>query len=200
MIDGSPLIALGHTEAPFSKVIVCDLDHENVEALRARSAQYSGRAVIVEGDCNLLIDQIVSEIPPYGFNMALIDPFSAGQLRFETISKLARFSRMDLIINWPTGDLKRNYEHNQDEMNEILGTDDERAVVGSPDDVVARIATLREQLAPFGYQNEQVRSMEVKNSRHVVLYHLVFASKNSKGNQIWKSITQTESSGQRNLF
>jgi hypothetical protein len=61
---------------------------------------------------------------------------------------------MDLIINWPTGDLNRNYEHNQDEMNEILGTDDERAVVGSPEDVVAKIATLREQLAPFGYQDE----------------------------------------------
>ena len=200
LIDGSPLIALGHTEAPFSKVIVCDLDHENVEALRARSAQYSGRAVVVEGDCNLLIDQIVSEIPPYGFNMALIDPFSAGQLRFETISKLASVKRMDLIINWPTGDLKRNYEHNQDEMNEILGTDDERAVVGSPEDAVAKIATLKERLVQFGYQNEEVRSMPVTNSKNVVLYHLVFASKDPKGNQIWNSIARRESSGQGNLF
>jgi three-Cys-motif partner protein len=199
-IDGSPLIALGHTEAPFTKVIVCDLDRESVEALRARTAQYSSRAVVVEGDCNLIIDQIVSEIPPYGFNMALIDPFGASPLRFETISKLASFRRMDLIINWPTGDLKRNYEHNQDEMNEILGTDDERAVVGSPEDAVAKIATLKERLVQFGYQNEEVRSMEVKNSKHVVLYHLVFASKNSKGNQLWNSITRRESSGQGNLF
>jgi hypothetical protein len=96
--------------------------------------------------------------------------------------------------------LKRNYEHNQDEMNEILGTDDERAVVGSPEDAVAKIDRLKERLVEFGYQNEQVRSMPVTNSKNVVLYHLVFASKNSKGNQIWKSITQTESSGQRNLF
>jgi three-Cys-motif partner protein len=200
LIDGSPLIALGQTEAPFSKVIVCDLDHENVEALRARTAQYAERAVAIEGDCNQLIDQIVNEIPPYGFNIALIDPFSAGQLHFETIRKLAMFKRMDLIINWPTGDLKRNYEHNQDEMNEILGTDDERAVVGSPEDVVAKIATLRQQLAPFGYQDDQIRSMPVKNSKHAVLYHLVFASKDPKGNQIWKSIIRRESSGQGNLF
>ena len=42
--------------------------------------------------------------------------------------------------------------------------------------------------------------MEVKNSKHVVLYHLVFASKDSKGNQIWNSIARRESSGQGNLF
>jgi three-Cys-motif partner protein len=200
LIDGSPLIALGHTEAPFTKVIVSDLDHENVEALRARTAQYLDRAVILEGDCHQLIDQIVAKIPPYGFNIALIDPFNAGQLRFETISKLASLKRMDLIINWPTGDLKRNYAHNQDEMNEILGTDDERASVESPEDVVAKIETLREQLATFGYQNDQIRSMPVKNSKNAVLYHLVFASKDPKGNQIWKSIIRRESSGQVNLF
>ena len=125
LIDGSPLIALGHTEAPFSKVIVCDLDHENVEALRARSAQYPDRAVLVEGDCNLLIDQIVSEIPPYGFNMALIDPFGASPLRFETISKLASFRRMDLIINWPTGDLMRI----PDKMNAKIGLSERPGLV-----------------------------------------------------------------------
>jgi len=200
LIDGSPLIALGHTEAPFTKVIVCDLDPENVEALDARTAQHSDRTVVVGGDCHLLIDRIVNEIPPHGFNMALIDPFSANQLRFDTIKKLASFKRMDLIINWPTQDLKRNYDRNQHEMNEILGTDDERAVVLTPEDTVRKIEELRGQLGQFGYQNEQVRDMPVKNSKHVILYHLVFASKSSKGNQIWKSITQRESSGQRNLF
>lgn len=200
LIDGSPLIALGHKEAPFTKVIVADLDHENIKALRARTAQYFDRAVVLEGDCHQLIDRIVAEIPPHGFNIALIDPFNAGQLRFETIRKLAAFKRMDLIINWPTGDLKRNYAHNQDEMKEILGTDDERASVENPEDAVAKIKTLREQLAQFGYQDDQVRSMPVKNSKNAVLYHLVFASKNSKGYQIWKSIIRNESSGQGNLF
>jgi hypothetical protein len=85
-------------------------------------------------------------------------------------------------------------------MNEILGTDDERAVVGSPEDAVAKIATLKERLVQFGYQNEEVRSMEVKNSKRAVLYHLVFASKDFTGNQIWNSIARRESSGQRNLF
>jgi hypothetical protein len=42
--------------------------------------------------------------------------------------------------------------------------------------------------------------MPVKNSKHAVLYHLVFASKDPKGNQIWKSIIRRESSGQGNLF
>jgi three-Cys-motif partner protein len=183
--DGSPLIALGHKEAPFTKVIVCDLDTENVEALRARTAHYSGRTVVVEGDCHSKINQVVAAIPPYGFNIAFIDPFSSDQLRVDTITKLAAVKRMDLIINFPTGDKKRNYE---------------REGFSSPGDVVGQIEDLRKRLEPFGYRNEQVRDMAVRNSKHNILYHLVFASKDPKGNKIWKDITKNESSGQRNLF
>jgi len=184
-IDGSPLIALGHHEAPFTKVIICDLDDENAAALRARTAEHRGRAVIIEDDCHRAIEKILAEIPPYGFNMAFIDPFSSGQLRLDTIKKLATVKRMDLLINFPTGDKKRNYD---------------REGFASPDDVVAEIAALRRELEQFGYLNEQVRSMPVTNTKHVILYHLVFASKNSKGNEIWESITKTESGGQRSWF
>jgi hypothetical protein len=184
-IDGSPLIALGHVEAPFSKVIICDIDPENVAALRARTAQYAPRAVIIEADCHDAIDRLIAEIPPYGFNIAFIDPFSSNQLRINTIRKLAAIKRMDLLINFPTGEKKRNYA---------------REGFASPDEVVAEIPALRKELEQFGYLNEQVRSMAVRNTTNVLLYHLVFASKNRKGNKIWDSITKTDSSGQRSLF
>ena len=37
---------------------MCDLDGENVDALRKRTALYGDRAVVVEGDCHQLIDKI----------------------------------------------------------------------------------------------------------------------------------------------
>ena len=46
IIDGSPLIALKHSEAPFTKVILCDLDEENVAALRKRVQPFGGRATV----------------------------------------------------------------------------------------------------------------------------------------------------------
>jgi three-Cys-motif partner protein len=184
-IDGSPLIALGHVEAPFTKVIICDLDGENASALRVRTATHGGRVVIIEDDCHSAIDKIVMEIPQFGFNIAFVDPFNSAQLRIDTIKRLAAVRRMDLLINFPTGDKKRNFN---------------REGFASPEDVVAEIAGLRRELEQFGYLNEQVRSMPVTNTRHVILYHLVFASKNPKGNEIWDSITKTESGGQRSLF
>src|SRR5689334_9871290 len=33
IVDGSPFIALNHETAPFTRVIVCDVDEENVAAL-----------------------------------------------------------------------------------------------------------------------------------------------------------------------
>jgi three-Cys-motif partner protein len=201
-IDGSPLIALRHDEAPFTKVIVCDLDHESVVALRQRTAEFGERARIIEGDCNLVIDEIVRAIPVDGLNIALIDPFAARALNFDaTISRLAGFKRMDLIIHWPTMDLKRNLGRNQDVLNDMLGLHDDRARAFTPEDVTRKIGTLKDQLKPFGYDvHQEDRSVPVKNSKHGILYHLVFASKDKQGNKIWNSIARREPSGQGSLF
>jgi hypothetical protein len=51
-----------------------------------------------------------------------------------------------------------------------------------------------------GYTGKQVRSIPIKNTKGAIIYHLVFASKNSKGDAIWNSIVKRESGGQGNLF
>lgn len=63
-------------------------------------------------DCNETIDQAVSEIPTDGLNVALIDPFNLAALSFATIGKLATFTRMDLIVFFPIGEIRRNLERN----------------------------------------------------------------------------------------
>jgi three-Cys-motif partner protein len=173
-----------------------------VIALRRRTEEHGPRAKVIEGDCNAVIDEIVKEIPVDGLNLALIDPFAASSLNFEaTISKLASFKWMDLIIHWPTGSLKRNFDHSQDVLEEALGVDGDPALVFSPEDVVAKIGILRKQLEPHGYIiDQEVRTPSVTNSRHGILYHLVYVSKSKKGNSIWNSIVRREPSGQRNLF
>jgi len=92
VVDGSPLVALAHTAAPFTKAILCDLDSENVN-----------RVEIIQGDCNQEISRIVQLIPPYGLNVALIDPFGAKDFKWKTIAQLGSVERMDLLLHFPTG-------------------------------------------------------------------------------------------------
>jgi three-Cys-motif partner protein len=200
IIRGSPLVALAHKEAPFTKVILCDLDEENTRALGVRTVAYRDRVQIIQGDCNQVIGDITAKIPPYGLNVALLDPFSVNQLQFTTIAALAAFKRMDLIIHFPTMDLKRNFGRDQNRVGRFLGTSGSEDQIRTPSDVVKRIETLRTSLGAFGYTGEQVRSIAIKNNKKNVLYHLVFASKNSRGDAIWNDIVKRESDGQGNLF
>ena len=75
---------------------------------------------LMEGDCNALIDDIVRRVPRNGLNVALIDPYKLGPLVFDTIARLASFPRMDLILHFPVGEVKRNFELNPDIYGEAL--------------------------------------------------------------------------------
>jgi len=59
---------------------------------------------------------------------------------------------------------------------------------------------LRENLRRIGYTGAQVREVDIRNSRNVIMYHLVFATKEPLGNDIWSSIVKTDAHGQRSLF
>lgn len=200
VVDGSPLIALKHVEAPFTKLILCEKDPENAAALRRRTA-HDGRVVVVEGDCHDRIDDIIAATPEHGLNFALIDPFSLDQLRFDTIAKLARVQRMDLLIHLPTMDMKRNFGRGTEaRLTKALGTDEWKQHVRGPAGI-ARFAVeaLRKKLTEFGYTGKEVPCPRVTNTQNGGLYHLVFAAKHDLGDKIWKSIAKTSGSGQGSL-
>lgn len=198
--DGSPMLALAHTAAPFTRVVLCDLDAENTAALRARTASDANRVSIVEGDCNGKIDDLLREVPAYGLNISLIDPFALQALKFETVRRLAALARMDLVIHFPTADIKRNLGQNENTarwLDEALGTNEWRTKVGSSTDVAVLIDLFKKQLATLGYKSQNVRSEPIKNSQNLPLYYLVYASKSDRGDKIWQSITKNAPSGQR---
>lgn len=199
-IPGSPLLALQHERNPFTKAILVDLDSENVDALRTRTTPFKERVAILQGDCNAIIDEVVRIIPEHGLNMALIDPYGLRPLQFETIKKLASVKRMDLIIHFPTGDIKRNLTNmpsTSEFIDRFLGTTTWRPLVKNPADVPRLIDVFRTQLQPFGYEQEQVRALPISNSKNAIMYHLVYVSKHPKGSKIWTDITKHTVHGQR---
>lgn len=200
IIDGSPLIAARHSEAPFTHILLCELDPANAAALRRR-LESDARAQVFEGDCNEEIDRLATAIPPHGLNLALIDPFGATPLRFETLAKLACLDRMDILLHFPTNDLARNLRQHEDRISAFLGTESWRSRVTKSRDVLKLLDVLREQLLPFGYQNAKVRYEPLlKNTKNAPLYHLVLVAKHGLAERIWRSVIRIEGSGQRRLW
>ena len=172
-IDASPLIAVNHTQAPFTKVILCEQDPANAGALRQRTANSASRVAVVEGDCNGLLDQIAAQVPAYGLNIAFLDPFGIAPLRWKTLRTVGSFKRMDLLIHFPIGDIRRNLTQNPaylELLDDLLGSQKWRNAVTVPSHVPRLIEFLRARLKELGYAGENVKNVEVRNSRRVLLY------------------------------
>lgn len=205
LVDGSPLIAVRHQEAPFTRVVLCDADPENVAALRLRTKEPSSRVVVEQGDCNGIIDTLAAEIPEGGLNLALVDPFSLKALRFETVAKLAAFRRMDLIVFFPVWEIRRFAGVHRATyaplLTRALGTSDWEQVLRHASEVPQLIRVFHRQLETrFGYTPNNTYSAPIMGSNRVALYHLVFASKHSRGDRIWESVTRRSPGGQRRLW
>jgi len=198
-INGSPLIAAEHSQVPFTKLIYCELDEENVHALSSRTRKYGDRVTIISGDCIDNIDRVVSAVPEHGLNFALVDPFGPKGLRWKVLQKLGQLKRMDFLIHFPTNSIKRNF-HNPIDIDAIVGTSDWRIEIRDAQHVTGLFEYLRKSLIGIGYSDENVRSLAIKNDNNAILYHLIYATKDKLGNKIWESIAKTDARGQRSLF
>ena len=198
IVGGSPSIAASHALSPFTKIVLGEMDEDNRTALSARF-QSDPRVVLVAGDSNENIDKIVAQAPPRGLNLAFIDPFSATDLVFESLRRLASVERMDMIINFPIGEMRRNWKH-PERIDRAVGSDDASLRVASPRDVIKTLAQLQSNLARLGYTELPRRTVPVENDNGVTLYHLTYASKHPLGDKIWASITSRDPNGQRRLL
>lgn len=209
--DGSPLIAL-KADYPFTDYYFSDLDAVVVKTLKKRCEPFAAKPGIkiniFQGDCNDVADKIAAMVGNKTLCLAFIDP-TGLDFRFETLSVLTKGKKMDLIIHFPIGTaIKRNiekfYEKDRSKMDEFFGGAEWRGIYESnqtnPTNLTACLLDLyKAKLAQIGYAMEPADAVQIRNSKNVPLYALLFASKNPRGNQFWKKIKQIESKGQRSL-
>ena len=200
-MDGSPLVAIktaAQNAGAYSRVILCDIDEENTEALKARTASYDDVRVL-RGDCNLDIDAIAEQIPYNAFTQVLVDPFGPSALHFNTIKRLSEFPHLDFIIHWPVGSMKRNFDLHA-VFEKVLGLPVENwgVKVERGSDIAQLLPLYRRQLATLGYVERAMSppAPAIKNSQNLTLYRLLFASKDPLGDKIWSSVTRKQPSGQ----
>lgn len=213
--------ALTREQAQFNEYFYFDISQVNVDALKKRIGAMSNCNVCC-GDSNLLIKRLADVLnrQDYRYHFAFIDPFGPDGLNFETIKELAKFKRMDLLIHFPIGAIKRNINNwvkNQDTiLDRFLGTDkwrDRIKDVSRNSVYQILIDIYKEQLKAVGYPEDGLKlvasdanvfaglpTIAVKNTKEVGLYVLILAAKNKLAQKIWNSVIKRSPDGQKSLF
>jgi three-Cys-motif partner protein len=127
-------------------------------------------------------------------------------MSYEAIARLTEGLRLDLIIVFMTGFVRRFISRPEYEnpMDSFFGTPNWRRIVearGQGEHVTSRklLDLYESQLKSLGYAyvNDDAR---VTNSMRSTIYHIVFASRHPLGAEVFERISRQTHHGQRRLF
>lgn len=204
IVNTSPILSLLVNDK-YDRYIFCDRDEENISALKARVNAIHGidNVSYLVGDCNLLTEQVVANIPkPSKDNTVLsfcfVDPFSLC-INFDTIEKLSKYF-MDFLVLLAFGmDGKRNIglyiEENHKRIDNFLGLQDWRdrwrnALQQGVNLTKFLADEFTGQMVKLGYREEAINNFIPIRSdeKNLPLYYLAFFSRNPKGYEFWEKV------------
>jgi three-Cys-motif partner protein len=202
-IDGSPLIAL-QCKVPFTHYFFNDINVDSIQSLKNRSTSFSSANIeLFNSDCNDVIRQLKSKLPPSSLDFCFIDPLN-WEIAFDSLSFLTAGRNMDLAITFHSGNMKRVVDDYPDVLNDFFGDDEWQFECKS---AMAKGQVRRGRTLLDAYE-KRLRKLSyvvihdftlIKNTTGVPLYHLVFASKHPRGKDFWNKISQRTSTGQRRM-
>ncbi len=217
-IPGGALRARTLEEAPFSRFIVNDISADNCNALKKR---LSGAEVHNE-DAKIAIEPITDDLlkANHKYHFVFLDPFAPSDLPFSILRRLSGLQRLDIVLHFPIGPIRRNYKQwlktGHAVLDDFLGTDVWRKEVKNKpqshaDNII--VSLYLEQLKALGFPTEGLGIIddagknylstavaEIRNSKSVVLYYLILASKHPLGAKIWQSTLKYNAAGQTRLL
>jgi three-Cys-motif partner protein len=204
VFEGSPLIASNYD---FKKIILSDLNKENIKALKFRLKNSNKDLVYLSGDVNKLTENINTLLAPDSLSFCLADPDNMRQLEFKTLKKLADGRKVDLLINFPYGNsFKRGVnnvlksEKKDTAFDLYFGTSEWKDIFRrfdmkfSSEMAVAILELYLSQFYKIGYEKPQSpfekNYLAIKNTVNREIYFLVFLSKNQLGYKFWYNIVK----------
>jgi three-Cys-motif partner protein len=194
------------TTPPFGKVVLFELPTEATRLRKQLQEDYPGRDFTVyPGDCNTSIDTALRDLAPLASapTFAFIDQYAA-EIHWTTLVKLARFKRrspykVELWMLFAPSMLPRGLgQDDPDRVAEfasritaMYGTPVWRAIHDARQDGRLTAADMRYELVNLmRWRLERLlrytitHTVEMKNTRGVPLYEMIFATDNAAGNRI----------------
>jgi three-Cys-motif partner protein len=201
-VDGSPLLAL---KCDFGRYVFVDTPEVlSTLRVRLRDEPKLSRVSFVEGDCNIVIDEVLRLLPSDHLTLAFIDP-TGLQIRFDTIMRLVHNRKVDLLMTIQFGmgiqlNLPQYIKSQGDALTAFLGNSEWRKDVdegGTVFQVGRRILDrYMSQLRTLGYLDTKDREI-VRNDQNLLLYFVIMASRHALGEKFWREVTKIAPSGQR---
>ncbi len=190
---GSPLIALT-TEYPFTHYWFVERNKKYHYALtqRVSMSPSASRARIINGDCNIVVDDIAAEITALknSLNMAFLDP-EGLELPWVTIEKLAKIERMDLIILFSTNGFIRNVENsfankNYKTLDRLFGGTEWRNEYSRDRGQFDRYRMVEYYKSLFARYGYKFKELPVKNRNNAEVYRLIGGGKHPRAVKFWE--------------
>jgi three-Cys-motif partner protein len=203
-VDGSSLIAL-QCKVPYTHYFFNDINPSAIQALKGRASSFTSANInFFNRDCNEVIEDLRSKLPQSSLDFCFIDPLN-WEIKFDSIRKLTKDRNMDLAITFHTGSIKRVMHNPPDDLNYFFGDrkwQDEcnSAIIGGKGNIGRVLLDAYERrLRSLDYVGLQ-DYLPVRNTKSVVMYHLIFASKHPRGKDFWNKISLRTSTGQQRLL
>lgn len=181
--------------APFTKMLVGDIDSERATACEQRLKAIGAPALSFVGPAVETAKSMTAQIPPGSLCMAFIDPYNLERLSFSIIEQFAKL-KVDLAINFSTMDLERNLELEFDPKRARF---DGTAPAWRDDPHVLGASKQNLPLAFFKYWCGLVQGLGFKHSKEMPLVHnnegraiyrMVFFARHDLPNRIWGDIAR----------
>jgi three-Cys-motif partner protein len=213
-VEGSPLIA-GNWSPSFPCHIV-EIDPATYGCL-CQSTSSCANVNVYHGDCNGLIDSILSKIEKWKkFVLCFVDPSSlvyrgsdgteCDQLHANTVRKIAQFPRSELLLNFPLESILRcagDYLANPTEPRAIASGQRVITLMGSTtwqEITLSESQSQRNRRAFLEiYMSELLDKYPYKGAflvrseeRNLPIYYLVYATNNKVAAKIMRSIMKKE--------
>jgi three-Cys-motif partner protein len=201
--DGSVLVA-ARLQPSFSCYVI-EIDFDNYKLLQQSTKGYPN-VNLFPGDCNQKIDDALSMIPKgRKFVFCFLDPDSLmygayDQLKWETVEKIAKFPRTEVLINVPTFTIMRcagvvkDYPEASSSikiashLTNFYGSDKWKALEPGDYRGLARLY-VSERLTDYEYKGAiLMRSVLTRGP----LYYLVYGSNSGRGGEIMRDIMKKE--------
>jgi len=203
IVRGSALRALSRDFTDYAYV---DLDSIAVDALTKRvSALDLGDrrvSVLPPMDCNDAVPALRTAIPSDALTLAFIDPTN-WQVRLDTIAALTEGRRVDLLVTFHIGSMKRVAHLRPRALTDFFGTDSWRSAFNRPhwEHTEALAELYNRQLEQLGYlSGTYPHRVAVRNSTNAVIYELIGFSKHDRGVDFWRKATRIDERGQTGFW
>src|SRR5579872_4234062 len=181
--------------APFSKMLIGDLNPERASACECRLKALGAPATSFVGPASDTVPRIFKEVPQGTLCMAFIEPYNLEFLTFSLIEALSKL-KVDLAINFSTMDLQRNAEF---EFDPTRARFDGTAPGWRQDPSILSASKQNVKAAFFRYWCGKVQGLGFNHSREMPLvrndqgqgiYRMVFFARHDLPNRIWGDVAK----------